>query len=167
VGAHIDHGDSFLLIVKLLLTAKKRWSFESTLQLPQLALIMLRKRCYEIGLNFSNWTGYKVTKKPNYGTSSYDTQHVYVRKSSSSSIPKDEFDFIVVGAGSAGCVVANRLVLNDTKTRVLITEAGPPADQSWRVRMPSGVIYCVRNKRIDWCYETVPQVCSNIHFLLQ
>jgi len=67
---------------------------------------------------------------------------------------------MVVGAGSAGCVVANRLVLNDNKNRVLVTDAGSAYDNSWRVRMPSGIGFCIGNKRFDWCYETEPQVCG-------
>ena len=71
----------------------------------------------------------------------------------------NEYDFVVVGAGSAGCTIANRLVLSDDKTvRVMVTEAGKEADQSWKVRMPAGMSLCLRNKQVDWCYETSPQV---------
>jgi len=71
----------------------------------------------------------------------------------------DEYDYVVVGAGSAGCTIANRLVLSDNKIKVLVTEAGAAtADQSWRVRMPAGMLLCIGNKRVDWCYETSPQV---------
>jgi len=71
----------------------------------------------------------------------------------------DEYDYVVVGAGSAGCTIANRLALSDNKIKVLVTEAGAATDdQSWRVRMPGGIAYSIGNKRFDWCYETSPQV---------
>jgi hypothetical protein len=69
-----------------------------------------------------------------------------------------EYDYVVVGAGSAGCVVANRLVLGNTNARVLVIEAGPPADQSWKVRMPAALMYSLKDPRLSWCYETTPQV---------
>ena len=76
----------------------------------------------------------------------------------SKSTSGEEYDYVVVGAGSAGCTVANRLVLNDSKTRVLVTEAGPAADQSWKIRMPLSWPYCSNDAKIDWCYMTTPQV---------
>jgi hypothetical protein len=85
-----------------------------------------------------------------------------VRRLSSGNVQRDEYDYIVVGAGSAGCVVANRLVLGDIKAKVLITEAGPPADQSLIVRMPAGVIYTFSWKKTNWSFQTTPQVrCWN------
>ena len=93
---------------------------------------------------------------PHYKTQTRNWLHA-VRKFSSVS-DDVEYDYVVVGAGSAGCVVANRLVLSDNKTRVLVTEAGPASDTSWKVRMPSGIGFCIGNKEFDWCYETVPQV---------
>lgn len=65
------------------------------------------------------------------------------------------FDHVIVGAGSAGCVLANRLSANPN-TRVLLLEAGPD-DDSLLVRIPAGIIALMRSKRRNWCYWTSPQ----------
>ena len=69
------------------------------------------------------------------------------------------FDFIIVGAGTAGCLLANRLSQDRTK-RVLLIEAGGPDDYHW-VHIPVGYLYCIGNPRTDWLYQTEPAAGLN------
>ena len=66
-----------------------------------------------------------------------------------------EFDYIVVGAGTAGCVLANRLSA-DPDTTVLLLEAGGKDDFFW-IDIPVGYLYTIGNPRTDWCYVTEPE----------
>jgi choline dehydrogenase len=65
------------------------------------------------------------------------------------------FDYVIVGAGSAGCLLANRLSA-DRATRVLLLEAGGQDDWIW-YRIPVGYLYSNNNPRSDWCYRTEPE----------
>ncbi len=65
------------------------------------------------------------------------------------------YDYIIVGAGSAGCVLANRLS-EDSATRVLLLEAGP-TDWNPFVHMPAGLARLVGDKGVNWNYNTAPE----------
>ncbi|MCX7172858.1 MAG: GMC family oxidoreductase N-terminal domain-containing protein [Proteobacteria bacterium] len=62
------------------------------------------------------------------------------------------FDYVIVGGGTAGCVLANRLSA-DPEVSVLLLEAGGKDDWIW-IHSPIGYLYCIGNPRTDWCYET-------------
>ena len=62
------------------------------------------------------------------------------------------FDYVIVGAGTAGCLLANRLSANP-KVQVLLLEAGRRDDYLW-VHVPVGYLYCIGNPRTDWMYQT-------------
>ena len=63
-----------------------------------------------------------------------------------------QFDYIVVGAGTAGCLLANRLS-KDAANRVLLLEAGRKDNYPW-IHIPVGYLYCIGNPRTDWLYQT-------------
>lgn len=70
-----------------------------------------------------------------------------------------DYDYVIVGAGSAGCVLANRLSA-DPAVRVCLLEAGPP-DTSIFIRMPIGIIYMMMSRTMNWRYYTQPQANLN------
>ncbi len=67
----------------------------------------------------------------------------------------ETFDYVIVGAGSAGCVLANRLSA-DPSRRVLLIEAGPPDSYVW-IHVPIGYFKTMHNPRTDWCMRTEPE----------
>jgi choline dehydrogenase len=66
-----------------------------------------------------------------------------------------EFDYVIVGAGSAGCVLANRLSA-DGKNSVLLLEAGPKDSNIW-IHVPLGYGRLFKNKNVNWMYQTEPE----------
>src|SRR5690554_6921882 len=66
-----------------------------------------------------------------------------------------EFDYIIVGAGAAGCLLANRLSA-DPDVSVLLLEAGGKDNWIW-IHIPVGYLFCINNPRTDWCYKTEPE----------
>ena len=66
-----------------------------------------------------------------------------------------EYDFIIVGAGSAGCVLANRLSADPTN-KVLLLEAGPEDRNPW-IHIPLGYGKNVSNPAVNWCFQSEPE----------
>ncbi len=69
------------------------------------------------------------------------------------------FDYIVIGGGTAGALMANRLS-KDKRNRVLLIEAGRRDDYHW-IHIPVGYLYCIGNPRTDWLYSTEPDAGLN------
>jgi len=65
------------------------------------------------------------------------------------------YDYIIIGAGTAGCVLANRLSA-DGDASVLLLEAGGKDNYFW-IHVPVGYLYTINNPRTDWCYQTEPE----------
>ena len=71
----------------------------------------------------------------------------------------ENFDFIIIGAGSAGCVLANRLSEN-SQNKVLLIEAGGKDNYPW-IHIPVGYFKTMHNPSVDWCYKTEPDETMN------
>ncbi|HEX7080643.1 MAG TPA: GMC family oxidoreductase N-terminal domain-containing protein [Gammaproteobacteria bacterium] len=71
----------------------------------------------------------------------------------------NEFDYVIVGAGTAGCVLANRLSA-DPDVTVALLEAGGKDDYFW-IDIPVGYLYTIGNPRTDWCYRIEPDAGLN------
>ncbi len=76
----------------------------------------------------------------------------------------ETYDYIVIGAGSAGCLLANRLSA-DPRRRVLLLEAGGRDNYHW-IHIPVGYLYCIGNPRTDWGFATQPDPGLNGRSLL-
>ncbi|MCP5145900.1 MAG: GMC family oxidoreductase N-terminal domain-containing protein [Gammaproteobacteria bacterium] len=70
-----------------------------------------------------------------------------------------EFDYVIVGSGTAGCVLANRLSA-DPSIKVVMLESGPP-DDSWTMKVPAAVAAAIGDPRLGWGYFSVPQANLN------
>jgi choline dehydrogenase len=71
----------------------------------------------------------------------------------------EEADIVICGAGSTGCVLANRLT-EDGRTRVVVLEAGPPSDEFW-VNLPAGVPKIIGRTDLNWLYSAEPDATLN------
>jgi choline dehydrogenase len=69
------------------------------------------------------------------------------------------FDYIIIGGGTAGCLLANRLS-GDASKRVLMIEAGRRDDYHW-IHIPVGYLHCIGNPRTDWLFNTEPEAGLN------
>lgn len=67
-------------------------------------------------------------------------------------MPEAIYDHVIVGGGTAGCLLANRLSA-DPRRRVLLLEAGPADNYHW-IHIPVGYLYCIGNPRTDWLFQT-------------
>jgi len=72
---------------------------------------------------------------------------------------RKSFDYIIIGAGSAGCVLANRLS-KDKKTTVCVLESGPKSN-TWKVDMPSALLYTMHDPKYNWKYYSEPEPYLN------
>ena len=68
-----------------------------------------------------------------------------------------EADYLVIGAGSAGCVLANRLTENNENTVTLVEAGGPDRWWNWKVHMPSALAYPLADNKYNWAYFSEPE----------
>ena len=73
--------------------------------------------------------------------------------------PSATFDYVIIGGGTAGCLLANRLSAEPNR-RVLLLEAGKADSYPW-IHIPVGYLFCIGNPRTDWMYHTEPDAGLN------
>ena len=74
-----------------------------------------------------------------------------------------KFDYIIIGAGSAGCVLANRLS-SDAKNKIAIFESGGSSN-IWKVDMPSALLYTMHDPKMNWKYYSEPEPYLNLSLI--
>ena len=90
--------------------------------------------------------------------------HTYKYRDMTQTSSQNTYDFIIIGAGSAGCMLAKRLTENPAK-RVLLIEAGKNDNYIW-IHVPVGYLYCIDNPRADWRFKTATEKGLNGRSLL-
>ncbi len=94
----------------------------------------------------------------------HQVQRAYLNRDMTQADQNNTYDYIIIGAGSAGCLLAKRLTENPNK-RVLLIEAGKSDNYIW-IHIPVGYLYCIDNPRADWRFRTSNEVGLNGRSLL-
>ncbi|XP_052087822.1 choline dehydrogenase, mitochondrial-like [Mytilus californianus] len=99
------------------------------------------------------------TYAPKYPIGYLNSFSGFASKKYSTYSDSNTYDYVIVGAGSAGCVLANRLSENKDN-KVLLLEAGPK-DNSWKIHMPAALMYNLYDDTYNWYYSTEPEPGTN------
>ncbi len=88
-----------------------------------------------------------------------ENQHTMTTPDTKTATPVQSFDYIVIGGGTAGALIANRLT-RQKQRRTLLIEAGRKDDYHW-IHIPVGYLHCIGNPRTDWLFNTEPEAGLN------